>query len=133
MIAASVSVSPQKPCLGDSVMHRSALGSLHIRCYSSAWCFCRIPNSGCADGSLTLFPALVIPFILLDCFIDTHMRVCAQFYFILLCCIQLISLEGQLFCEGKQRSNRSWGLEDGRNKREDVVRIYYMREDFLKM
>jgi hypothetical protein len=54
-----------------------------------------------------------------------NMRVCAQSLQILLCCVQLISLGGLLFPEGKWRSHESWeekklgalrGVEEGRLK-----------------
>lgn len=63
--------------------------------------------------SLTLLPATVTIFLLLDCLIRLDMRVCAFSYCVLLCHIQLIFLEGLFLSEGNQRNSGMRG-EGGR-------------------
>lgn len=70
-----------------------------------------LKNKGVAL-SLTLLPSLETIFLLLGCLAQPQYQGYAQFYYILLCYVWLISLGDLLFSEGKWRRSRSG--EEGR-------------------
>lgn len=64
------------------------------------------------------------------------MRLFALFYFILLCCVWLLSLRKQLFSEGKQKEGESgkqgkWGMLGVEKRGKIVISGYCVRDAFI--
>lgn len=117
-------------------LHTTRLG-LHI-CYGYvAWRFCGIPynDHGSVSGWFSVLISLVL---LLDYLIQPRYEgFCLESYFILLCHVNLTSLEGLLFAEKKwKRSGSERGVDLGRGRvlggvegEETEFEIYCIRKE----
>lgn len=75
-------------------------------------------------------------FLSLGYIFSLDMRLFALFYFILLCCVWLLSLRKQLFYEGKQKEGESgkqgkWGMLGVEKRGKIVISRYCVRDEFI--